>query len=202
MTKEIGYVFFQETQGKRIRSNNQALARKKRINNDTFINKKELKKKVEVKEMDMNKPITYQDFKLLNDDFKKMYINNLREKYRAKTGDIAKMMGTDTQVLSKYLSLHGLIKKGLPPMDKLDRENWNKFCGKSTVGEEPYSVPSPAVEPIIEPEAIYTVNTNKNKIIVTEATIKVTKLNMAELIDMFNNMMREGVNYTIHISEN
>lgn len=195
-------IFYQETQGRRIRSNNRASARKKRINNDTFINKKELKKKVEVKEMDMNKPITYWEFQQLSDDFKEMYINNLRKKYRVKTRDIAEMMGTDAQRLSKYLSLHGLIQKGLPPMDKLDKENWNKFCGKYTIIEEPHSVPSPAVEPIIEPEAIYTVNTNKNKIIVTEATIKVTKSDMAELIDMFNNMMREGINYTIHISEN
>lgn len=56
----------------------------------------------------INSPMTWQEFKAMPDDLKRLYINWLREKFNAPDSEIADMLGVHRTSLSKLLHTSGL----------------------------------------------------------------------------------------------
>jgi hypothetical protein len=87
-------------------------------------------------------------------------------------------------------------------MTSQQKKDWEKFCRGNTVNsEEVITVPEKiSLEDItISAENANTITIPKSNMVITDCTLKLRKSDMAEFIDMLNNIMVEDKEYTIHI---
>ena len=94
----------------------------------------------EVYTMNINKPITYKEYKTLPIDMEKTYYSSLIERFNVGLDKIAKMMGTKANTLSVWNRRNGVmcyVKKG--GQTQAQRKAWAEFInaeGKTPAEEE------------------------------------------------------------------
>ena len=84
----------------------------------------------------LNKPITWEDFKKLHKSTKKLYIDSLRERFSATNTDIAKMMNIDNSMFGKVLKKNGISSPKRKHKTSEQLESWNAFIGNTVVLED------------------------------------------------------------------
>lgn len=102
-----------------------------------FMSKKELRAmNGPVEEFNLNKPMSWEEFKALPDDLKITYIKKLREKFSIPNTAIAEMFGIHSATLCGYLKCLGLGvgKSAGATMRNWDKDGFAKWCGKETEG--------------------------------------------------------------------
>lgn len=188
------------------------------LKNDDFINKTELKKKVEVRTMLLDRPMTYAEFKKLDENFKVLYIKNLRETYHIGNVQLAEMMGTDNRTLGNYLANHGIKvgKTGRNPMTKAEQRAWKKFYqeGQILTKETSEVLEMPKTEivvakPMPEPEEIImkdsasatiSVGATNNLPYIDSISSKVGAANIVTFIKTIAVLMEPNKTYTLSIT--
>ena len=125
-----------------------------------FMSKKELRAmNGPVEEFNLNKPMTWEEFKKLPDDLKITYIKSLREKFGIPNNAIAEMFGVHAATLCGYLKCLGLGvgKHAGGSVRNWDKDSFAKWCGKETeAGEivEESTEPQEASKPCCETDYI------------------------------------------------
>lgn len=124
------YIFIQDCKEKKDMARS---ARHTRTNNgksgavkfpSDYLTKKELRKmNGEVVNYRFNDPMSWNEFKNMPDDIKKMYINGLREKFNVPNKEIADMLGVCQATFSKHLKFWEL---GGNKADGASRKKWDK----------------------------------------------------------------------------
>lgn len=88
----------------------------------------------EVKSMNIDKPMTWDEFKALPDDIKVKYIVRLRDLYHADYPHIARMLGVTDRYLNQVANGLGISSKGddgkiiRNRMTWQQKESWKAFC--------------------------------------------------------------------------
>ena len=96
------------------------------------------------------KPVTYEEFKSMNDDQKKAYLNFIIEEYAFSIRAIATMMGVCFSTIDKYIKHFGIVVKPKYRLTKAEKERQNQFLNRLTPPHEVEISEEPA-EPIEEP---------------------------------------------------
>lgn len=107
----------------------------------------------EVFTVDMNKPITYAEYKRLPKSLQEDYYNNLVETYGIGNPSIARMMGIAEATLRQHTDRMGLDLKrivGKPSYAKMVR--FEEFCNQAEEQEEQAEMPKVMDEPQIRQE--------------------------------------------------
>ena len=97
-----------------------------------FMSKKELRAmNGPVEEFNLNKPMSWEEFKALPDDLKITYIKKLREKFGIPNTAIAEMFGIHSATLCGYLKCLGLGvgKHAGASVRNWDKDGFAKWCG-------------------------------------------------------------------------
>lgn len=97
-----------------------------------FMSKKELRAmNGPVEEFNLNKPMSWEEFKALPDDLKITYIKKLREKFGIPNTAIAEMFGIHSATLCGYLKCLGLGvgKHAGGSVRNWDKDSFAKWCG-------------------------------------------------------------------------
>lgn len=149
----------------------------------------------------LNQPMSYNEFKLLSDNLKIMYIKHLRQCYKATRFHVAEALGINPSTVShriiEGLGLKGLFTKG-PQMNDEQKKAWDKFMGKR---EE--STPTEVVEDVkpIETEAIEVnpVNPVATAEVCSFHFMQKGRLNMYEFCKRLNSMIAEGTDCVITV---
>lgn len=149
----------------------------------------------------LNQPMSYDEFKLLSDDLKIMYVKHLRQCYKATRFHVAEALGINPSTVShriiEGLGLKGLFCKG-PQMNAEQKKAWDKFMGKR---EE--STPTEAVEDVkpVETETIevHPVNPVDTAEVCSFHFMQKGRLNMYEFCKRLNSMISEGTDCVITV---
>lgn len=119
--------------------------------------RKELNGKVET--INLNKPITWGEWKRLSLSLKQQYIEALYVKHHARLGDIARMFGRGENNLSRDLADYGIDNKSLASKSKAYRRHkpsaeWESFLTNSASDSEPTApdVSLPSEDTNVAPE--------------------------------------------------
>lgn len=120
-----------------------------------FMSKKELRAmNGPVEEFNLNKPMSWEEFKDLPDDLKITYIKKLREKFSIPNTAIAEMFGIHSATLCGYLKCLGLGvgKHAGGSVRNWDKDGFAKWCGVAddTEAETVESESKPEVEVVQE----------------------------------------------------
>lgn len=109
------------------------------------------KKHGEVFSMNINKPMTYEEWKQLPKDMKELYYNSIVDRFGVGLNRIAKMMQCDYKALYGHIKSHKLdikrVKKGGVGAKS---ESWNAFCEGIKVQEVPVNIEAPEEKVIVE----------------------------------------------------
>ena len=104
------------------------------------------------------KPVTYEEFKAMDNDQKKAYLNFIIEEYAFSISAIAAMMGVCFSTINKYIKQFGIIVTPKYHLTKKEKERQNQFLNSLTppreveINEEPTEpIEEPAEEPPEEP---------------------------------------------------
>ena len=104
------------------------------------------------------KPVTYEEFKAMDNDQKKAYLNFIIEEYAFSISAIAAMMGVCFPTIDKYIKQFGIVVKPKYRLTKAEKERQNQFLNSLTppreveINEEPTEpIEEPAEEPPEEP---------------------------------------------------
>ena len=96
------------------------------------------------------KPVTYEEFKSMNDDQKKAYLNFIIEEYAFSIRAIAAMMGVSFSTIDKYIKQFGIIVTPKYNLTKKEKERQNQFLNRLTQPHE-VEINEEPTEPIEEP---------------------------------------------------
>ena len=103
------------------------------------------------------KPVTYEEFKAMDNDQKKAYLNFIIEEYAFSIRAIAAMMGVCFSTIDKYIKQFGIIVTPKYKLTKKEKERQNQFLNRLTppheveINEEPAEPIEEKAEPIEEP---------------------------------------------------
>lgn len=113
-----------------------------------FMKKKELRAmNGPVEEFNLNKPMSWEEFKALPDDLKITYIKKLRERFDIPNNAIAEMLGVHAATLCGYLKCLGLgVGKNAGGGRKWDKDGFAEWCGKKDETENMPDVESEVIE--------------------------------------------------------
>ena len=94
------------------------------------------------------KPVTYEEFKAMDNDQKKAYLNFIIEEYAFSIRAIATMMGVCFSTIDKYIKRFGIIVTPKYRLTKKEKERQNQFLNRLTppreveINEEPTEEPT------------------------------------------------------------
>ena len=104
------------------------------------------------------KPVTYEEFKAMDNDQKKAYLNFIIEEYAFSIRAIAAMMNVSSPTIDKYIKQFGIIVTPKYRLTKKEKERQNQFLNSLTppneveINEEPTEpIEEPTEEPPKEP---------------------------------------------------
>lgn len=100
-----------------------------------YLSRKELKAmNGDVKSYQMNKPITWAEFKAMPDDIKITYIKSLRNKFNVPDFEIFEMMGINRKTGTSAIAEIGLSKgRGSGSRTYWNKENWQKWLAGASM---------------------------------------------------------------------
>ena len=112
-----------------------------------------------VEEFNLNKPMSWEEFKNLPDDLKITYIKSLREKFGIPNTAIADMFGVHAATLCGYLKCLGLGvgKHAGGSVRNWDKDGFAKWCGKK---EETVETESEEATEVVENSHVPCCETN------------------------------------------
>ena len=96
------------------------------------------------------KPVTFEEFKAMNNDQKKAYLNFIIEEYAFSIRSIAAMMGVCFSTIDKYIKQFGIIVTPKYRLTKKEKERQNQFLNRLTPPHE-VEINEEPTEPIEEP---------------------------------------------------
>ena len=96
------------------------------------------------------KPVTYEEFKAMDNDQKKAYLNFIIEEYAFSIRAIAAMMNVSPQTIDKYIKQFGIIVTPKYRLTKAEKEHQNQFLEMLTPPREVEISEEPAEEPTEE----------------------------------------------------
>ena len=101
-----------------------------------YMTKKELEKmNGELKTYRLNDPITWEEFKAMPDDIKKMYIKGIQERFNPFDASIARMFGVHQSTLLDVLKRLGMCHGNVNRHRKWDREGFEAWASGGKVTE-------------------------------------------------------------------
>lgn len=120
-----------------------------------FLSRKELKAmNGECKTTNLNRPMTWDEFKALSDNTKKIYIQTLREKFDVTNMALGEMFGIHKATVSHAFKCYG-IPNGYRGNRNFDRTKWNAWLnGELTESTSDIYVEDTNDEPIIIDEVV------------------------------------------------
>lgn len=121
-----------------------------RLPSDNLSKKEREKMNGTVEKYNLNKPVSWAEFKKWPQDLACEYIRRIEEAYDVRTDDIAKMMGIGTWSLQQYRHKLGCPARAGGKREPVDFIGWAKFLGgdddvRAVLGES-----SPVVEEKVE----------------------------------------------------
>ena len=110
-----------------------------------YLTKKELSAmNGEVATYRMTDPMTWKEFKKLPDDLKKVYIQNVRERFHAKSKDFQELFGCSHYTFDKEVARLGLGVGTKMNRTQCDRESFKKWLNRDPI-EDPVKKESESV---------------------------------------------------------
>lgn len=101
-----------------------------------YLSKKELKElNGKVESINLRKILSWKEFKKLNENLQREYINDKIENYGARYQDIAKAMGTNLNTMSQYVNRNIKGVKKTKPSKYMDKR-WEDFIRLNKPAEE------------------------------------------------------------------
>lgn len=101
-----------------------------------FLSRKELKAmNGKCETYNLNRPMTWDEFKALPDHIKKMYVKSLREKFDVTNAGIADMFGIQRSTLSHHFTCYG-ISNGYRGRRGYDEEKWRAWLNGEEVSTD------------------------------------------------------------------
>ena len=126
-----------------------------RLSSDSLTQSQWKKKNGELITVNMNKIITWREFKKLNSDLQRMYLENLKLKCNPRNKDVAEAMGVDNNAFSAYLCNHHADFK-FTNYCKTPTDAWLKFIREESKAdeddtlEEPLEAENDTLEEVVE----------------------------------------------------
>lgn len=108
----------------------------------------------EIVSYNLNKPMSWEQFKALPNDVKLQYVNKLQIEYNASLSAISKMLGMTASTVYRHFKDCGIIygdSSCRPKFSKAQKEEWERFCNSETEQE---STPPEAAGDIELPDDI------------------------------------------------
>lgn len=98
----------------------------------------------------MNKPMTYDEFKSIPLDLQERYVACLVDGYNVSIAHIARMMDVKRQTLDGYIRRNGFkkvkLRRGAPHLTEEQMRNWEEFLGKAQPSQVELSEDLPTKE--------------------------------------------------------
>lgn len=123
---------------------------KKKWAAELMTNKELAKMNGELKTYRLNDPMTWEEFKALPDDIKKMYIKGIQERFNPFDASIARMFGVHQSTLLDVLKRLGMCHGNVNRHRKWDREGFEAWARGEKPTEAYQSLPKPTEEEVTE----------------------------------------------------
>ena len=151
--------------------------------------------------MNLNKPMTWRDFKALSDDMKRMYLRHLRDTFGVNIIEIITMLGISrsrfTHAIVIPLGISGEFGNGRTIKTSEQQKAWDKFLGKTeAVLDEVTKLENVEIVETVTPGNVEKITSPVNSFKFSQTG----KLNAEELIKRITALVDEGTNCTVKIS--